>query len=133
MGIGVIFRGATLGIRVELPVWATDEHRASELGRLFLGKYISQREYDAGIDYGETIIDYLQTIDAPDPYGGDMASFTDEGCWDRKLKMAKARAAVAKAGHKAAVIVDRVTVYGEGLAPDELPLLRAGLRALSGN
>src|SRR5690348_9851243 len=94
---------------------------------------ISQREYEAGIDYGTKILDYLKTIDAPSPYGADLSDFSDDLCVKRKLDMAKARETLSKAGKKAALVVDRVTVYGEQLAPGELILLRDGLRVLAEN
>lgn len=109
----------------------TDEHRVSEIGRLFTVGLISQRDYSAGIEYATTILDYLKTIDAPSPYGADLSDFTDKQCEDRKIEMAKARKALAIAGRKAASVVDRVTVYGEPMAPGEFPLLLAGLKALS--
>jgi hypothetical protein len=122
-----------LGIR-ELPGGRfTDEHFASEIGGLYRQGAISHSEYDAGARYGKIILDYLKTIDAPSPYSnGHCEEFADEVCLGRKLKMAAAREALRGLDPRCAKVVDRVTVYGEGLGPDELPLLRAGLRALSG-
>ena len=110
----------------------TDEHRASGIGLLFIAGQISQREYEAGIEYATTILDYLKTIDAPSPYGADISEFSDDQCLQCKIDMAKARESLGRAGKKAAVVVDRVTVYGEQLGPGDLSLLRDGLRALSG-
>lgn len=108
----------------------TDEHRVSELGRLFSEGEISRGEYRIAISYGITILDYLKTIDAPSPYGSELASIPDEVCLERKLEMAAARTALNKAGRKAAMVVDCVAVYGEPLRDGELSLLRAGLQAL---
>lgn len=119
-----------MGVRENFPGF-TDEHHASDLGRLCIVGHISRREYTAGVDYATKILDYLKTIDAPSPYGSDLSDFTDDQCLQRKIDMAKARKALSTAGRKAASVVDRVTVYGEALAPGELPLLCAGLKALS--
>lgn len=121
-----------MGVRENVP-GITDEHHVSEIGRLFMGGQISQRQYEAGIDYATTILDYLKTIDAPAPYGADLSDFTDDQCLQRKIDMARARKRVNATGKKAALVVDRVTVYGEQLAPGELKLLSDGLKALSEN
>ena len=119
-----------MGVRENIP-GVTDEHHVSQIGRLFIEGQISRREYDAGIEYATTILDYLKTIDAPAPYGADLSDFSDEMCEHRKIEMAKARKRLDAAGKKAALVVDRVTVYGEQIATGELPLLCAGLKALS--
>jgi hypothetical protein len=112
----------------------TDEHFASEIGGLYRQGAITHAEYDAGAKYGKIILDYLKTIDAPEPYSnGRCEEFKDEVCLDRKLKMAAARHVLKDLDPRCAKVVDRVTVYGEGLGVDELPLLRTGLRALAGN
>lgn len=125
-----------MGIR-ELPQGFTDEHLASELGGLCIQGAITHSEYDAGAKYGKIILDYLKTIDAPEPYSnGRCEEFPDEPvdvCLERKLKMAQAREILKKLDKRVSGIVDRVAVYGEGLREGELPLLRQGLRALSGN
>jgi hypothetical protein len=122
-----------LGIR-ELPDKVTDEHFASEIGGLYRQGAITHSEYDAGAKYGKIILDYLKTIDAPEPYSnGRCEEFADEVCLGRKLKMAAAREILKGLDPRVAKVVDRVTVYGEGLGSNELPLLRAGLRALSGH
>jgi hypothetical protein len=122
-----------LGIR-ELPTRITDEHFASEIGGLYRGGWITKAEYDAGARYGKIILDYLKTIDAPSPYsGGRCEELADEICLGRKLKMAAAREVLKALDPRCAKVVDRVAVYGEGMGTDELPLLRAGLRALAGS
>ena len=128
--IGVILSGGILGIRETVPK-VTDEHRVSLIGHLFSNGVISEAEYTAGIDYAKAILNYLKTIDAPEPYGADISDFSDEQCLQRKLDMAKARAILNKAGRDAALVVDRVTVYGEQIAPSEIPLLVKGLKELS--
>jgi hypothetical protein len=119
-----------LGIREVVPE-VTDEHRVSLLGQLYSSGTISRVEYNAGIDYAKKILDYLKTIDAPAPYGGDISDFSDEQCLHRKLSMAEARSILNKAGRKSASVVDRVAVYGEQIAPEEIPLLVKGLKELS--
>lgn len=119
-----------MGIRETAPR-ATDEHRASLLGHLFMSGRISQREYSAGVEYARSILDYLKTIDAPEPYGADINEFSDEICIKRKVELAEARAKLAPVGRKAASVVDRVAVYGEQITSEEIPLLCQGLRELS--
>lgn len=120
-----------MGIREVVPE-VTDEHRASLLGHLYSTGVISQREYQSGVDYAKKILDYLKTIDAPEPYGSDISDFTDEQCLGRKLAMAEARSILTnRAGRKSALVVDRVAVYGEQIAPEEIPLLCQGLKELS--
>ena len=133
MGRGHIYQGVDLGIRENFPEGATDEHRDSSIGRLFMSGQISERQYQAGIKYATTILDYLKTIDAPAPYGADLSEISDEMCLHRKIEMARARKALSKAGRKASSVVDRVTVYGEQIAPSELQLLFDGLMVLSEN
>jgi hypothetical protein len=112
----------------------TDEHFSSEIGGLYRQGAITHTEYEAGARYGTIIFDYLKTIDAPSPYSnGRCEEFDDEVCLGRKLRMAAAREVLRGLDPRCAKIVDRVAVYGEGLTPEELPLLRAGLRALAGN
>ncbi len=121
-----------MGVRENFQTF-TDEHHASDLGRLYMAGEITRKQYNAGVEYGTTILDYLKTIDAPAPFGADLSDFTDEQCLQRKLSMANARKALSVAGRKAAAVVDRVAVYGDQMAPGELPLLCAGLKALSEN
>ena len=121
-----------MGIR-ELSGKFTDEHFASEIGGLYRQGAITHTEYDAGARYGKIILDYLKTIDAPEPYSnGRCEEFADEVCLGRKMKMAAAREVLQGLDPRCAKVVDRVTVYGEGLGENELPLLRTGLRALAG-
>lgn len=120
-----------MGIREVVPE-ITDEHRVSLLGQLYSTGQISRVEYSAGIDYAKKILDYLKTIDAPAPYGADISDFSDEQCIHRKLAMAEARSILTnRAGRKSASVVDRVAVYGEQIAPEEIPLLVKGLKELS--
>ena len=133
MGRGHKYQGVDLGVRENFPVGATDEHRDSGIGRLFMSGAISERQYQAGIKYATTILDYLKTIDAPAPYGADLSDFSDELCLNRKIEMAKARKSLSKAGRKAASVVDRSVVYGEQIAPDEFSLLFMGLMVLADN
>lgn len=119
-----------MGIRET--VWVQGP-QISEVNLLLESGQISEREYRAGITYATKILDYLKTIDAPQPYGADLSDFSDEQCLHRKIEMAEARKTLGRAGKKAALVVDRVMVYGEPLGPGDLLLLRDGLRALAGN
>jgi hypothetical protein len=120
-----------LGIR-ELPDRITDEHFASEIGGLYRQGAITHSEYNAGATYGKIILDYLKTIDAPEPYSnGRCEEFPDEVCLVRKLRMSAAREVLKGLDPRCARVVDRVTVYGEPMGPGEIELLRAGLRALA--
>ena len=113
----------------------TDEHLVSEIGGLYAQGVISLAEYEAGIAYGKIVLNYLETIDAPRPYSTDRCeSFPDEKCLARKLDMAAARQVLKDLKNpKCAKVVDRVAVYGEPVYGEEIQLLRAGLRALSGH
>lgn len=122
-----------MGVRENFENLELDEHHVSEIGRLYVVGQISKKQYEAGISYATTILDYLKTIDAPAPYGADLSDFSEELCLQRKIDMAKARKSVAAAGKKAALVVDRVTVYGEPMGPGDLQLLCDGLKALSEN
>lgn len=121
-----------MGVREAVKV--TDEHLVSELGGLYAQRAITLAEYEAGIDYGKIILNYLKTIDAPSPYSSERCeSFPDDICIQRKLAMASARQ-VLKDLHnpKIASVVDRVTVYGEPVYGDDITHLRQGLQALAG-
>lgn len=126
-----------MGVR-ELPHRVTDEHLVSEIGGLYAQGVITLSEYEAGIKYGTIVLNYLKTIDAPSPYSnGRCEEFPEQPediCLKRKLAMAAARQVLKDLNNpKCAKVVDRVAVYGEPVYQDDIPLLRAGLRALSGN
>lgn len=123
-----------MGVR-ELPNRVTDEHLVSEIGGLYARGVITLTEYNAGVAYGKIILDYLETIDAPSPYSFERSdSFADDKCLQRKLKMSAARKVLKDTNNpKCAKVVDRVTVYGEPVYAEDIPHLRQGLRALSGN
>lgn len=46
-----------------------DTRLESTLGRFCYHNLISQEEFEAGVRYGQIVLAYLQSIDAPDPYG----------------------------------------------------------------
>jgi hypothetical protein len=121
-----------MGIR-EAGFERLDELRVSEIGRLRRLGLVSQSEYEAGVRYGNIMLLYLASIDAPDPYGGDVNSLEDEVCFGRKMAVAAAKTVLREFGPECMRVVDRVTVY-DGPTQDsaELELLRAGLRALAG-
>ncbi len=113
-----------------------DARLESSLGRLHLGGYISEPEFDAGIRYGRIALLYLQSIDAPEPYGdGDnLRSLTDDECFKRKLIYSQARQILRSAGKRCQIAVDRIAIYGEmPRDPREWYAMRDGLKALAGN
>ena len=111
----------------------SDEHRASEVGRLFMGGQISEQEYEAGARYANIVLMYLKTTDAPAPYGNDyLGDLADEVCLSRKINMSAARFVLRDLDKRCERILDRVAVYEEPLADGELPFLRSALKALAG-
>jgi len=116
-----------------------DARLESTIGRFFFRGFITEPEFQAGIRYGEIILDYLQSIDAPTPYGRGFDDLSDEACFKRKLMASQSRqilkdaASAAKTRHtKVIAAVDRLTVYGEPPRSDaEMRALRIGLRALA--
>jgi hypothetical protein len=125
-----------LGIR-ELPrPQGTDEHFASEIGRLYVNGQISLAEYQAGTKYANIVLTYLKTTDAPSPYGGgdleDLDSIPDEHCLRKKLNLSAAREVLNGLDRRCGLAVDRVAVYDEPVRDGDLPPLRAALKALAG-
>ena len=117
------------GFRVPL----LDELRVSEIGRLRRLGQISHAEYEAGVNYGKIMLLYLASIDAPDPYGGDISVLSDEICLRRKLQVAAAKTVLRDISPRCMRIVDRVAVYDEPTNDShELQILRSGLQALTG-
>lgn len=111
----------------------SDEHRASEIGRLFIQRDISEAEYEAGARYANIVLMYLKTTDAPAPYGNEYLGDMDDGaCLSRKINMSAARFILRDLDKRCGRILDRVAVYEEPLADGELPLLRKALKALAG-
>lgn len=110
-----------------------DARLESELGRLYFDGKINQDEYEAGVRYSSFALQYLETIDAPKPYGGELASFEDEACLGRKINFLAARRTILDgAGKRCAVVIDRIAIYDEPLRNGELPILREALTALCG-
>jgi hypothetical protein len=121
-----------MGIR-EAGFQDLDELRVSEIGRLRKLGSISHSEYEAGVRYCNIMLQYLASIDAPEPYGGDIGSLSDDVCFGRKMAVAAAKTILREIGPKCMRIVDRVCVYDGPISDEtEMELLRAGLRALSG-
>ncbi len=111
-----------------------DARLESELGRLFFSGYLTEGEYEAGVNYGHVALLYLESIDAPAPFGGEIAAIEDDVCFRRKMAVAAARSILKLAGQRCAIAVDRVAVYDEPARDDlERHALRIGLRALSGH
>jgi hypothetical protein len=110
-----------------------DARLESGLGRLYFDGKISQDEYEAGVRYARFGLEYLETIDSPDPYGGELAEIDEEVCLRRKINFIAARKVLKDdLGRWGAVVVDRVVIYDEPVRLGDLEVLRAGLRALCG-
>lgn len=110
-----------------------DARLASVLGRLFFSGEIDRAEFLAGEKYGEIALAYLQSIEAPSPYGGEVLSLLDDDCFKRKIRYAQAVSILREAGKGVSCAVDRVVVYDEEIrSPAELKSLVAGLSALAG-
>lgn len=110
-----------------------DARLASEIGRLYFSGVISKDEYEAGVKYAGIALRYLETIDAPEPYGGELSSIDHEECLRRKLSFASAQTILKAVGKRCCIAVDRVTIYDEPLRDDvDRQALRTGLRALCG-
>lgn len=122
-------RAAEMPHRAGFPGWQLDTRLENILGRLFFDGMITEAEHDAGLTYGRIALQYLASIEAPEPYGGD-GSLSDDSCYQRKILYAEARTVLQDAGKIGGVEVDRVCVYGE--PPRDFGALRAGLAALAG-
>lgn len=140
-----IFEGRNVGIREQqerferatemphraiAPGWELDTRHENILGRLFFDGLISEAEHDAGLTYGRIALEWLASIDAPEPYGGDLGSLAEDACYQRKILYAEAKTVLREAGKVSVAEVDRVCVYGE--PPRNCVALRAGLAALAG-
>ena len=111
-----------------------DVRLESEFGRMFFTGKISKPEYEAGVRYANIVLLYLNTTDAPEPYGNDyLDDLWDEECLGRKLSMAAAKQILKGVDPRCSHVVDRVVVYDGPLNHGEMALLRAGLRALAGD
>ena len=110
-----------------------DTRLVSEIGRLFFRGLISKIQYDAGVRYGNIVLSYLATTDAPEPFGGeDLGRIEDDECLRRKLDMAAAREVLRHIDRKSQNIVDRVAVYDNGIDDNQVCLLIVALDALAG-
>lgn len=130
-----------------------DARLSSEIGRLYFGGSITKEQYEAGVHYANLGLLYLETIDAPPPYGGDMADIEPDAeveacvdgqhingdepfpiCFRRKIAFAAARKVLKEAGKRCVSVLDRVGIYDEPVRDDlELHALRVGLSALCGD
>lgn len=116
---------------------AADEKLESTLGRFYVRGLITQSQFDAGIRYAGIVLDYLRSVGAPAPYGGNIDDLTDDQCFQAKIQFSQAREILkgaAPAGQEKAMIaaVDRLAVYGEDIKSfEEMGLLRVGLQALA--
>ena len=138
-------RAAAMPHRKTAGIDPLDARLESTVGRLFLNGLISESQYDAGLKYGRIILDYLESIEAPQPYGNVDSSraIEDDKCFKRKLSACQAREIIKRAAqwHSLRVtsviaVVDDLAVYG--IAPDlndprAWRRLRVGLSALAGD
>lgn len=132
-------RDERLSVALQMPhrAFAVDEcldtRLVSEIGRLFFRGLLTKAQYDAGVRYGNIVLSYLATTDAPEPFGGDdLHRIEDEECLRRKLDMAAAREVLRLVDRKSRHIVDRVAVYDHGIDDDQVSLLINALDALAG-
>ncbi len=113
-----------------------DVRLESEIGRLSFNGLITKTEYEAGIRYANIALLYLNTTDAPSPYGNEnIAQIPDDECERRKIDMCAARHVLSPYGRDILKVLDRVVVYDKPLPlndDSELETLRIGLRALAG-
>lgn len=156
MGKRANFLGAVMGLRERLDRAAEMPHRkpagdnrldarlSSELGRLFFSGEISEAEYEAGVKYAKLGLEYLESTDAPKPYGGELYSdngmptgiipVSDDECLRRKIDFMAAKKVLKPVGKRCEIVVDRVCIYDEPIRDDlERHALRAGLKALCGH
>lgn len=121
-----------MGIREGTPKLG-DAALESTLARLCFDGYLSEPEYHAGMRYGQIALRYLESIDAPAPYGeGDeLRHLTDEQCFQRKIVYSQTCEILRQAGKGCKTAVDRLAVYGESPRDGrEWADLKQGLRAL---
>ncbi len=111
-----------------------DVRLESEIGRLFFRGMITESEYQAGIKYANIVLVYLNTTDAPSPYGNEnIAQIPDDECERRNIDVCAARYVLSPYGLDILKVLDRVAVYDQPLNDvSELDTLRIGLRALAG-
>ena len=110
-----------------------DARLESELGRLFFNGHIGRQAYEAGVRYGLVVLQYLQSTDAPTPYGDGFEDIPDENCLRRKIAMAAVGHVLRPLGRQCRMVVDRVCVYDEPIRGDhEMAQLRVALSALAG-
>ncbi len=110
-----------------------DARLESEIGRLFFRGMITKSEYEAGIRYANIVLLYLNTTDAPSPFGNEHIDASDDECLRRKIDLSAARHVLKPYGRDILRVLDRIAVYDQPLNDDsELDTLRIGLRALAG-
>src|SRR5690349_8418731 len=89
-----------------------DARLESRLGRLYFDGQITEPEYEAGARYATIALLWLESSEAPDPYGSD--DFIRDGeCMRRHLAMSQARTILKKCGNRCWIAVNRVAVYDE--------------------
>lgn len=132
-------RAASMPHRAAAGENSIDARLESTIGRFYFQGLISESEFQAGVRYGKIIIDYLQAIDCPAPYGNGFDELAENVCFQRKILASQSRqilkdAAAASGTPQAQVIsaVDALTVYAEAPSGEaQMRALRIGLRALA--
>lgn len=110
-----------------------DVRLESPLGRLYFSREITQSQFLAGVRYGEIGFRYLETIDAPEPFDGYLASIEEDTCFRRKCAFIQARSILKSIGPMCSRAVDRLVLYEEEPRSDwEIAIIAMGLSALSG-
>ena len=133
-------RAAAMPHRSFAGVDRLDARLECTIGRLFFAGMITESQYHAGIRYGSGALEYIESIDAPDPYGADLDALTQDACYDRKIYISRARDVLRRAAAKDKIparnvidAVDAVTIYGESPGGEKAwRALRIGLSALAG-
>ena len=111
------------------------------VGRLYFDGRITEAQHNAGLKYGNLMLEYLESIEAPSPYGGNSQDYSDDSCYHRNIVMAQAREILRVAAKRSGLpsrdvilAVDRVAIYEESPPndADSWKALRIGLSALAG-
>lgn len=98
--------------------FSPQDYRTTTLGKLAHDGRISRVEYEAGSRWREIYWGYLQSIGAPDPYGGEsLNDYSDDRCEDLKRKYMTGVKVLESCGKRVLHAVNAVAVFDE---PEEL-------------
>ncbi len=112
-----------------------DQRAETPLGRLRLGRHISELEYEAGTRYAKVVAQYRAVISARDPIRqGHPGSGRNMLAAEARRRTLEYNDAFECLGEQHVQrLVARVAVYNEPCPYGSLEVLRAGLRALAVN